>query len=165
MSDILPSIREFLENLNFDFEVWACEPEFSDTITFCKHYGASIERSVNTIVVKTKTGETKYAVCLVVANSRLDVNNVVRKKLGVRKASFASPDETRAITGMEIGGVTPFALPAELPLWIDTEVMNGSYVILGGGNRESKLKITPTIFRIMANSEIVEGLAKPQHPQ
>lgn len=34
--------------------------------------------------------------------------------LGVKKASFASRDETRDLTGMLIGGVTAFGLPADL---------------------------------------------------
>ena len=33
---------------------------------------------------------------------------VVRKRLGTRKASFASSDQTVELTGMQIGGVTPF---------------------------------------------------------
>ena len=64
-----------------------------------------------------KLGEALRASLL--ANTRLDVNRVVRHRLGVRKASFASIDETRDLTGMLIGGVTVFGLPADLPVWID----------------------------------------------
>jgi prolyl-tRNA editing enzyme YbaK/EbsC (Cys-tRNA(Pro) deacylase) len=84
----------------------------------------------------------------------------VRKRLGVSRASFASADETRALTDMEIGGVTPFGLPELLPLWIDQRVMELDYVLLGGGSRAIKIKIAPTVFRHMPNATIVEGLAK-----
>ena len=73
--------------------------------------------------------------------------------------SFASADETRELTGMEIGGVTPLALPGELPIWIDAAVMDCDYVVLGGGNRESKIKLDPRALLLQPTAEVVEGLA------
>ena len=85
----------------------------------------------------------------------------MRKKLGARKVSFASAEETRELTGMEIGGVTPLSLPGDLPLWIDADVMRRDHVILGGGNRGSKLKVVPELLGRVPGAEIVDGLAKP----
>ena len=82
-----------------------------------------MEDSANTIVVVGKSTPPAYAACVVLATTRLDVNGVVRRRLGARKASFASGDETKAITGMMIGGVTAFGLPPTLPLWIDRAVL------------------------------------------
>ena len=101
------------------------------------------------------------ALCMVPATHRLDVNRTVRKRLGAKKASFAPPEDTRAVTGMEIGGVTPIGLPPGLPVWVEADVMALDYVILGGGNRISKLKVVPAIFERLADCEIVEGLASP----
>ena len=84
-----------------------------------------MEDSANTIVVVGKGAEPVYAACVVLATHRLDVNRAVKGRFG-RKSSFASPDETRAITGHEIGGVTVFGLPADLPVWIDAAVMDRS---------------------------------------
>jgi len=164
MADTLPEIRTILEASGLPFEVWDCQAELADTAVFCAHYGVSLDHSANTILVKSKTGDEAYAACVVLATGRLDVNKTVRKRLGARKASFASAEETRAMTGMEIGGVTALALPASLPLWIDAAVMQRDYIILGGGNRESKLKVSPEIFRQTPNTEIVEGLARPVDP-
>ena len=79
--------------------------------------------------------------------------------MGVRRLSFASPEETRELTGMELGGVTPLALPPELSLWVDQRVMQASYIILGGGNRSSKIKVSPDVFLHTPNTSIVDGLA------
>ena len=92
------------------------------------------------------------------------MNHTVRKKIGARKVSFAGAEETLALTGMDLGGVTPLCLPPDLPLWIDAEVMRRPYIILGGGNRASKIRVTPEIFRLTPNTEIVEGLALPVAP-
>jgi len=160
MTDTLPKIRTILEASGLDFEVWDCDPDLADTTVFCERYGVEPADSANTIVVRSKTGEAKFAACVVLATHRLDVNHTVRKKLGARKVSFASAEETKAVTGMEIGGVTALALPKDLPLWIDGDVMRRTFVILGGGNRSSKLKVPPELLSRTPNTEIVEGLAR-----
>ena len=160
MSDTLPEIRELLEQSDHSFEVWDCDPDMADTAIFCEHYKVPPENSANTILIKSKTGESKFALCVLLAPHRLDVNHTVRKKLGARKVSFASADETREITGMEIGGVTPFGLPDEMSIWIDDNVMQRDYIILGGGNRTSKLKVDPQILNLLPGVEIVSGLVK-----
>ena len=161
MTDTLPEIRAILEASGHNFEVLDCDPDLADTAVFCKNYGILPEDSANTILVRTKTGELRFAACIVLATHRLDVNNVVRKKLKARKVSFAGAAETEENTGMEIGGVTALALPNTLPLWIDSAVMKRPFVILGGGNRTSKLKVPVALLSELPNSEIVEGLAKP----
>ncbi|WP_420405411.1 YbaK/EbsC family protein [Nisaea sp.] len=161
MSDTLPEIRAILEAAPYPFEVMGCDPELADTAVFCERYGKAPEDSANTILVRSKTGELKYAACIVLATHRLDVNKVVRKKLGARKVSFASPEETRDLTGMEIGGVTAIALPADLPLWVDADVMARKEIILGGGNRSSKLIVDPKLLLDQPGAEVVEGLANP----
>ena len=98
---------------------------------------------------------------MVLATTRLDVNGVVRRRLGTKKASFASADETRELTGMMIGGVTPFALPSDLPIWVDAHVMERKEVIVGGGSRSLKIRLAPEMFRRLPNVEIVDGLASP----
>ena len=159
MTNTLPKIRQFLESTKLEFEVMDCDPELADTNVFCKEYGINLEDSVNSIVVKTKTGELKYALCALLATTRLNINSIIRKKLGARKVSFANIEETAKVTSMEIGGVTPISLPASLPLWVDSKVMQRHCIVLGGGNRSSKIKISPKIFNYTHNTEIVEGLA------
>lgn len=159
MTDCPPAIRRFLETSGQPFEVVACDPDLAETAVFAERYGYALEDSANTIVVKTKTGERKFAACLVLATTRLDVNKTVRKRLGARKVSFAAPEETREMTGMELGGVTVFGLPDSLPLWIDSRVMERERIILGGGNRSSKIIAPPAILEALPNLEVVDGLA------
>ena len=160
MADTLPQIRQFLESTKLEFEIMDCNPELADTEVFCREYGIDLEDSVNAIVVKTKTGELKYATCALLATTRLDINKTIRKKLDARKVSFANIEETARLTAMNIGGVTPLTLPRALPLWVDLKVMQREFIVLGGGNRFSKIKISPKIFNYTFNTEIVEGLAK-----
>jgi prolyl-tRNA editing enzyme YbaK/EbsC (Cys-tRNA(Pro) deacylase) len=102
-----------------------------------------------------------YAACVVLANCRLDVNKTVRQRLGTRKASFAPAEDTRQLTGMEIGGVTVFGLPEDLPIWIDARVMSRDRVVLGGGSRSFKVIAEPEILRRLPGAEVIDGLANP----
>lgn len=148
-----------LDRLGSPYELLACDPALADTAAFCQAYGYSPGDSANTIVVVGKSDPPSYAACVVLATTRLDVNRVVRAKLGVRRTSFASLDEARALTGMELGGVTVFGLPAGLPIWVDSRVMGRPEIILGGGSRSWKVKAPPSILAALPGVEIVDGLA------
>jgi prolyl-tRNA editing enzyme YbaK/EbsC (Cys-tRNA(Pro) deacylase) len=148
-----------------EYELFACDPALADTAAFCAAYGFALEDSANTIVVIGKSDPPVYAACVVLATHRLDVNRVVKQRLGTRKASFASPDETRALTGMAIGGVTAFGLPDGLPLWIDGAVMERPRIVLGGGSRSWKVIAPPSILLTLPNVEVVEGLAAVAPPR
>ncbi len=152
-------VRQFLDDSGFDYEVIPCDSELADTAVFCQHYGYALEVSANTIIVKAKTGEARFVACIVLASTRLDVNKVVRKRLAARRVSFASADETKEVTGMELGGVTPLALTVDLPVWIDERVMSADYIILGGGNRSTKIKIAPEALLQIPDATVVENLA------
>jgi prolyl-tRNA editing enzyme YbaK/EbsC (Cys-tRNA(Pro) deacylase) len=154
-----------LDPLGIPYELFPCDPALADTAQFCAAYGFSPDESANTIVVVGKADPRRYATCIVLATHRLDVNRAVRDRLGTRKASFASAEETRELTGMEIGGVTPFGLPGGLPVWIDADVMVRPRIILGGGSRSWKVISTPAILAALPGAEVVGGLANPFEPR
>ena len=157
MSD--PVLQQ-LAALDAEFEVVDCDPDLADTAAFCEAYGYAPEDSANAIVVAGKSDPPVFAMCLVLADSRLDVNKVVRNRLGVRKCSFASAEQTTELTGMQIGGVTPFGTTSELPLWIDARVMERERLIIGGGGRDRKLLVPPATLAAHPTAEVIEGLAK-----
>ena len=154
-----PSTRAALDAIGVSYAVMACDPALADTAAFVEAYGVPLERSANTIVVASRGAEPAYAACIVLATTSLDVNRVVRREMGVRKASFAGADVVRDLTGMEIGGVTPFGLPEDLPVLVDSRVMAPDWVVLGGGNRSSKLRMAPDSLHELGSVRIVEGLA------
>ncbi|HEX6657400.1 MAG TPA: YbaK/EbsC family protein [Ilumatobacter sp.] len=157
MSD---AVIEAAEATGHGYEVVPCDPELADTAAFCATYGYRLDQSANAILVVGKSEPRVYAVCLVLANTRLDVNSVVRRRFGVKKTSFASAEETIEITGMQIGGVTPYGLPDGVPIWIDSRIMTCEQVIVGGGSRHRKLLVPPESLANLPNAAIVPDLAK-----
>jgi prolyl-tRNA editing enzyme YbaK/EbsC (Cys-tRNA(Pro) deacylase) len=152
-------VRDALRRLGVDARVMPCDPELADTATFCEAYGVDPRDSANCILVAGKGEPRRHCACVVLATTRLDVNRTVTRLLGVRKASFASADETREVTGMLIGGVTPFGLPAGLPLYIDGRVMTRTEIVVGGGTRSAKLRLFPSELLRIPGAEVVDGLA------
>jgi prolyl-tRNA editing enzyme YbaK/EbsC (Cys-tRNA(Pro) deacylase) len=157
-------VLDHLATLGLEHEVMACDPDLADTALFCEAYGIDPADSANAILVAGKADHRPYALCLVLATCRLDVNGVVRKRLGTRKASFAGADETAELTGMLIGGVTPFGLPAPVPTWIDSRVMERVSVVIGGGSRDRKIRLAPTGLLALSGAEVVEDLARSAPP-
>ncbi|MFA9444820.1 YbaK/EbsC family protein [Egicoccus sp. AB-alg6-2] len=141
-----------------DYEVVEIDPALADTAAFCAHYGYDLAASGNCILVASRDEPPVLAACVALATTRLDVNKRVRKLLGVRKLSFAPAELTREVTGMEIGGVTPFALPPDTPLYLDARIRDLDRVIVGGGSRRLKLLVAPEALAAVGG-EFVTDLA------
>ena len=152
-------VSQVLDALGVPYELFPIDPHFADTAAFCERYGFPMDHAGNTIVCASRGKPKQYSACIVLATTRLDVNHAVRNLMGVTRLSFAGAEETRALTGMEIGGVTVFALPDGLPIYVDERLMDLDYVILGSGSRSSKVKTSPEVFRRLANASIIHGLA------
>ncbi len=155
-----PAVGDALRVLGIDHEVVACDPALADTAAFCAAYGFDLEDAANCIVVASRRPPGVHLVALVLATTRLDVNGRCCQLMEVRRASFASPEQTAELTGMEIGGVTPFGLPASLqPVRVDAAVPARRRVVVGGGDRSVKLVIESTALVRPPLFEVVDGLA------
>lgn len=161
-SKLLPAVGSAVTGHGIVHEVMDCPAELADTAEFCAHFGVSLEQSANTILVTSKKIEPpKYAICVVLGTTRLDVNKKVKELLGVKRASFADGDTTTALTGMLIGGVTAIGTQG-LPIYVDSAVMDQDEVVMGGGNRTSKLRLDPRELLKLPLAEVIHGLANPK---
>ncbi len=154
-----PEVSRHLTALGLRYEEMECDPALADTAQFCEAYGIPLDRSANAILVASRKPEGHNAVCVVLATTRLDVNGIVRQRLGVRKVSFATAELTKEITGQEIGGVTIFGIPDEVPIWIDSRVMDQDWVVVGAGTRSAKIRLDPSQLVGLDGYEVVADLA------
>lgn len=156
------SVAQFLRDNEIEHEVVDCDPDLADTAAFCEAYGVPLENSANAILLASRKPEGLHALCLLLATDRLDVNGTVRRSLGARKVSFATAEDTLARTGQEIGGVTVFGIPEEIPIWISPTVIAREWVIVGAGTRSAKIKLDPAVLAEHPRFEVVAALAQPQ---
>jgi prolyl-tRNA editing enzyme YbaK/EbsC (Cys-tRNA(Pro) deacylase) len=155
-----PAVIDALNTYGLTFRVFECNPDLADTAAFCEQYGFSLQQSANTIIVTSrKTDLVQYAACVVLANSRLDVNKKVCELMQIKRASFADSEITKELTGMMIGGVTAIGI-TDLPVYVDGHVFEQTEVIMGGGNRSTKVILPPHELTKLPNVQIVEGLAQ-----
>lgn len=154
------AVRRALLEHGVAYETVACDPALADTAAFCEAYGFDPADSANCIVIASRRPPGRYLATLVLATTRLDVNGLCCRLMDVRKASFAPGEQTAELTGMDIGGVTPFGLPDDLlPVRVDAAVMTRARVIVGGGDRSVKLLVDPAAFAALPGFEILQGLA------
>jgi prolyl-tRNA editing enzyme YbaK/EbsC (Cys-tRNA(Pro) deacylase) len=157
--DIKPAVLLALKDVGAHYSTMDCDPALADTAEFCKHYEIPLDQSANAIVLASKRPSGIHAMFLVLATSRLDANGKGRQLMDARKVSFASTAVTTAVTGMDLGGVTPFGRPQGLSLFVDAAVLDPEWVIVGGGSRDMKIKVDPEVFERLEGTRIIEGLA------
>ena len=81
--------------------------------------------------------------------------------MGVKRLSFATAEQTMALTGMMVGGVTPFGLPEGLPLYIDSRVMGQSeHRPLAGVAARARFGSHPAVLeKASPSARVVDELA------
>lgn len=144
-------------------EVFVAEidPDLADTAAFCAAYDVPHDASANCVVLAGKReGMERMAACVVLATTRADVNGVARRRLDVRKISFASMDAAVERTGMEYGGITPIGLPGEWPILVDQRVVEQPLVIVGSGLRRSKIVLPGALVATYPGVEVITDLAR-----
>jgi prolyl-tRNA editing enzyme YbaK/EbsC (Cys-tRNA(Pro) deacylase) len=156
MSILHPRVHEALQAAGMSFDEVPCKPEWADTAEFCANYGIAAGEACNTILVVLKKTPKEHVACLVRADTKLDVNHRVSAAVGFKRLSFAGMEEAARISGMEIGGVTLIGLPPEIPILIDARVLEKASVIVGGGNRTSKIRLDPRELTKLPSARVAE---------
>lgn len=142
-----------------DVAVAEIDPDLADTAALTEAYDLPLSASANCVVVSgRRAGEERIAACVVRADTRADVNNLVKRTLDVRKASFLPMDRAVEETGMEYGGITPVGLPADWRVLVDASVPDIEVAIIGSGVRRSKLLLSGRDLAELPGVEVLEDL-------
>jgi prolyl-tRNA editing enzyme YbaK/EbsC (Cys-tRNA(Pro) deacylase) len=140
----------------------AIDPDLADTAALMAAYDLPAEISANCVVILGKRGgEQRPAACVVLANTRADVNGLVRRTIDVRKCSFAPQDWTVDETAMEYGGITPVGLPGAWPILLDRAVTEQPWVLIGSGLRRSKLAVRGAALADLPGAQVLDDLGLP----
>lgn len=148
-----------LEGQGISYKLMRCGPDCLDASTFSVRYRLPLEHIINTIIIATNRKPRKYAACILTARHRI-VSKAARDLLGGGKISFAVPDELAHFTGMTPGVVTPFALPAELPIFVDDKVAGLDWGVFGSGNPSWRIKTSPDALFQISTAVKTPGLAR-----
>jgi prolyl-tRNA editing enzyme YbaK/EbsC (Cys-tRNA(Pro) deacylase) len=137
------------------------DPAYADTAAMSERYDVPMADGVNCVVVTGKReGEERMAACVVRADTRADVNNLVKRTLDVRKASFLSMDRAVAESGMEFGGITPIGLPSGWRILVDEACLDVPAAVIGSGVRHSKLLVPGRLLGEIPGADVLAGLGR-----
>jgi prolyl-tRNA editing enzyme YbaK/EbsC (Cys-tRNA(Pro) deacylase) len=135
-------------------------PEFADTAAMVEAYDVPLDAGANCVVVAgRRDGLERVAACLVRADTRADVNNLVKRTLDVRKCSFLPMERAVEESGMEYGGITPVGLPSSWRVLVDSRVLEIDVAIIGSGVRRSKLLVPGHLLGELPGAEVLVDLA------
>jgi len=136
------------------------DPALADTAALTEAYELSLTDGANCVIVAGRRGgEERVAACVVRADTRADVNNLVKRTLDVRKASFLNTERAVSESAMEYGGVTPVGLPAQWRILVDRRLLDIEVAVIGSGVRHSKLLLPGALLAELPGAEVVDGLA------
>lgn len=141
--------------------VSAIDPLLSDTAKFCEHYQISMGDAANCVILEAKRGGASFfAACLILGDTRADINGLARKTLDARKVSFAKMEDAVRETGMEYGAITPIGLPSSWPILIDKAVIDSPCVIIGSGLRKSKIALPGKLLKSLPGVLVLDSLGQ-----
>jgi prolyl-tRNA editing enzyme YbaK/EbsC (Cys-tRNA(Pro) deacylase) len=160
---LAPPVHEALRDWPGATEIAVVEidPEYADTAAMSERYDVPMADGANCVVVMgRREGEERLAACVVRADTRADVNNLVKRTLDVRKASFLSMDRAVEESGMEYGGITPVGLPEPWRVLVDDACLDIPAAVIGSGVRRSKLLVPGPLLAELPRAEVLSGLGR-----
>ncbi|MGA8247259.1 MAG: YbaK/EbsC family protein [Nocardioides sp.] len=160
---LAPSVHAALSGWAHTGEISVVEidPAVADTAAMSEAYDLPLETGANCVVVMgRRDGVERTAACVVRADTRADVNNLVKRTLDVRKASFLSMERAVEETGMEYGGITPVGLPDAYRVLVDEACLEIDTAVIGSGVRRSKILVPGRLLGALPGAEVLAGLGR-----
>jgi Cys-tRNA(Pro) deacylase len=96
-----------------------------------------------------RLGQDEYVMVLVAGPRQVDWK-ALRRHFGQSRLTTATADEVRAVTGYEIGAVSPFGLPRPMRVLLDESVTREAEVSIGSGERG--------VTVILSTADLVQAL-------
>lgn len=131
-------VRAFLESHGLDGGLVHFEQSTKTAQMAADAMGCELGQIVKSLVFVV---DGRAVLALVAGDRRGDTGAIAHLMEGA-KAAFADPETVRAATGYAIGGVSPFALPEDLPVFIDDSLERFEVVYPAGGTPSSMVRMT-----------------------
>lgn len=97
---------------------------------------------------------TSYGLFVAAGDITID-NKKVKALLGGGKVRIAKPEEVENITGYKVGGVCPFDIGEEIPIFLDSSMGRFDKVFSAAGSSYSYLPITLQELELVTGGNIV----------
>lgn len=139
----LEIVQEFIKTLPFPLEVILLDESTRTSALAAQALGVEVGQIAKTLVfVDKKDGDDSSQVVIVVTSGDVKVDTKKLKQHTGIKPRFATGEEAEKYTGFPPGGVCPFGLPDNIPIYIDISMQRFPKVYAAGGTANSAVPVT-----------------------
>lgn len=131
-------VRAFLQERNPDLKIIEFDADTSTAPLAAEALGTEVGQIAKSILLKSKDNQF----IMVVAAGDARINNKAIKNLVGSRMRMAKEEEVLKVTGFNIGGVCPFALKQDIPIYLDESLKRYQVVYAAAGNANTALPIT-----------------------
>jgi Cys-tRNA(Pro) deacylase len=131
-------VSEYLRIRNPQLNIILLEENTSTAPLAAQALGTEVGQIAKSILFKTR--QERYLMVVSAGDVRLD-SKAIKAVVG-DKVRMANPDEVLKVTGFNIGGVCPFALRQEVPIYLDESLRRFEVVYAAAGTAHTALPIS-----------------------
>ena len=131
-------VRSYLQDRNPELTIIILEDNTGTAPLAAQALGLEVGQIAKSILFKTKGDE--YVMVVSAGDVRLD-SKAIKSAVG-SKVRMATPEEVLTVTGFNIGGVCPFALRQEVPIYLDESLLRYDQVYAAAGTANTALPIS-----------------------
>lgn len=131
-------VRTYLQEKNPSLRIIELEENTSTAPLAAQALGLEVGQIAKSILFKTKN--ENYLMVVSAGDVKLDSKAI--KELVGQRVRMANPDEVMEVTGFQIGGVCPFALKKQVPIYLDESLLRYDLVYAAAGTANTALPIS-----------------------
>lgn len=136
--DKIEKVRKYLKSRNPELKIIVLEDDTSTSFLAAQALGTEVGQIAKSILFKTK--DENFMMIVSAGDARID-NKAVKELTGSR-VRMANAEEVEQVTGFSIGGVCPFALQQEVPIFLDESLKRYDVVYAAAGTANTALPIS-----------------------
>ena len=146
------SVRAFFAAHQIDMPIVELDSITSTVALAAEAHGVEPGRIAKTLAFKLADGK----VFLLVASGDARIDNS-KFKTAFGKGKMLALDQVEALTGHPVGGVCPFGLATDLPVFLDRSLLAFNEVLPAAGSVNSALRISPQLMAELTQGQWVDA--------
>lgn len=136
--DQVEKVRKYLKDKNPGLEIILLKEDISTAFLAAQALGTEVGQIAKSILFKTK--DDRFLMIVSAGDVKIDSKAV--KNLTGSRVRMANAEEVEEVTGFHIGGVCPFALKQEVPIFLDESLKRYEIVYAAAGTSNTALPIS-----------------------
>ena len=147
------TVKEFFKKHNMEDKVMEFDTSSATVELAAAAVGTIPARIAKTLSFQQKEGDG----FLIVAAGDAKIDNTKFKAVFGMKAKMLTPDDVLNLTGHAVGGVCPFGIPENVPVYLDISLKRFSSVFPACGSGNSAIELDcETLFKLSGALEWID---------